>query len=103
MDGTYHTNIRHYLDDKGEMIAAPLPARKLACFLALIIDSTTSTRSVDCQDTGVRCRKRGCQGSIVSRLVEGAGTICWYCPACGHNGVIVDWQGTKWDQSSTRE
>jgi hypothetical protein len=102
MDGTYHTNIWHYLDDKGEIITVPLPARKLASFLALIIESVPSTRSADCHDTGVRCRKRGCQGSIVSRLVKDTGTISWYCPACGHNGVIGDWQGTKWDRSRTR-
>lgn len=103
MDGTYHTNMRHYLDGNGEIIEAPGPARKLASFLTLIIDSTTSTRSVECQDTGVRCRRRGCRGSILSRLIEDTGTICWHCPACGHNGVIVDWQVTKWDHSGTQE
>jgi hypothetical protein len=61
---------------------------RLACFLALIVDSETSIRFV------------GCQGSIVSRLVKDTGAISWCCPACGHNGVIVDWQGTKWDQSN---
>ncbi len=100
MDGTYRTNMRHCLDDKGEIVGTPLPARRLACFLALIIESTTSARSADYEDTGIRCRKRGCRGSILSRLIEDTGEIGWCCPACGHNGLIVSWQNTKWDQSN---
>jgi hypothetical protein len=27
--------------------------------------------------------------------------ISWSCPDCGHNGVIRNWQGTKWNQQAT--
>ncbi len=101
MPGTYCTNLRHFLDDKGEIIDTPLPARKLACFLALIVDRATSAESVTSHDTGMRCRKRSCRGSILSRWIEDTDEIRWHCPACGHHGLIVNWQGTKWDRSDT--
>jgi len=47
MDGTYVTDITHYLDDSGEIGTTPSPAKKPASFLALVIDSTTSTGSAD--------------------------------------------------------
>ena len=98
MSETYVTNITHYLDENGEIDYMPAPAKKLASFLVLIIDNTTSTGSINYDDTGIRCRKRGCHGSILSRLAEGAEEILWQCPICGHNGIIRNWQDTKWDR-----
>lgn len=99
MSNTYITDIKHYLDEKGEMAEMPAPARKLASFLVLLIDQTASVGSVDFNDTGIRCRAKKCDGFILSRITEDGEEIVWHCPVCGHNGVIRNWQKTKWDQS----
>ena len=89
MSGTYVTDITHYLDEEGELL--PSPARKLASFLVLIIDAVTQGDF----DTRIRCRADGCTGSIRASMND---EIAWVCPDCGHNGVIRNWQGTKWNQ-----
>jgi len=98
MSGTYVTDITHYLDERGELATMPSPAKKLANFLVLVIDSATSVGSTNYDDTGIRCRAEGCSGSVLSRLTEDAKEIHWHCPICGHNGVIRNWQNTKWDR-----
>ena len=99
MSNTLITDITHYLDERGEMAEMPAPARKLASFLVLLIDQSTSVGSVNYDDTGIRCRAKKCEGIILSRLTEDTKEIIWHCPVCGHNGVIRSWQNTKWDQS----
>lgn len=99
MTNTLVTNITHYLNEKGEMAEMPAAARKLASFLVLLIDQTTSVGSVNFDDTGIRCRAKKCEGFILSRITEDGEEIAWHCPVCGHNGVIRNWQNTKWDKS----
>ena len=95
-EGTYITDITHFLNDNGEMPAdLPHEAASLASFLALIIDSTTETGSSEFDEIGLRCRQVGCTGSILSRLESDE--IIWHCPICGHNGIISNWQATKWN------
>lgn len=98
MSGTYVTDITHYLDETGELADMPSPAKKLASFLVLVIDSVTAAGSADYHHTQIKCRKKGCSGFILALLNEDAGEIVWHCPVCGHNGVIRNWQNTKWDQ-----
>ncbi len=96
MSGTYVTDITHYLDDDGELPAElPSPARKLASFLVLLIDSVTQDIPARAHDTHIRCRQDGCTGSIRASMND---EISWSCPDCGHNGVIRNWRGTKWNQ-----
>ena len=99
MTGTYVTNITHYLDESGDIadIASP-EAKQLACFLVLIIDATSQNCSVVFDDTEIRCRSEGCSASILSRFEPETEDIIWHCPICGHNGMIRNWQNTKWDQ-----
>jgi len=96
--GTYITDITHYLDDAGELLPLPGPARKLASFLTLLIDAATSTASVQYHDSSIRCRTKACMGTILTMLSQNRDEIAWHCPACGHNGVIRNWQDTKWNQ-----
>ena len=98
-EGTYVTDITHYLDDQGEVSAEmPREARQLASFLVLVIDAASRNVPSDNQDISIRCRKADCTGSIRGSLVSPNGEIAWFCPDCGHNGVIRNWQGTKWNQ-----
>jgi hypothetical protein len=100
MTGTYVTDITHFLDSDGELVTEmPKPARQLASFLVLIIDAVTQAVPVRDLDTRIRCGKKACTGSIRASLTSSQDEIAWRCPDCSHNGVIRNWQGTKWDQT----
>jgi predicted RNA-binding Zn-ribbon protein involved in translation (DUF1610 family) len=99
MKQTYVTDITHYLDETGELAEMPGPARKLASFLVLLIDATSQVGPVSDFDTKIRCRTDACTGSIRTSLASMNDEIVWRCPDCGHNGVIREWQGTKWNQA----
>ena len=101
MNQTYVTDITHYLDETGELAEMPAPARKLASFLVLLIDATSQVCPVSNFDTNIRCRTDGCKGSIRTSLTRADEEITWRCPDCGHNGVIRNWQDTKWDQTKS--
>ena len=47
--------------------------------------------------TDVKCFKNGCSGMIKSAFRPDTEEIHWYCPDCENDGLINDWQGTKWD------
>lgn len=96
--GTYVTDITHYLDENGELMLLPGPARKLASFLTLLIEASTSAPSNQFQDSCIRCRTKACTGTILTMLLPGQDEINWHCPECGHNGVIRNWKNTKWNQ-----
>ena len=98
MNKTYVTDMTHYLDKNGELAKMPEPARKLASFLVLLIDATTQSFPALEYDTHIRCRTNACRGSIRTTLISRDGEISWHCPECEHNGVIRNWQETKWDQ-----
>lgn len=98
MNKTYVTDITHYLDKDGELAEMPGPARKLASFLVLLIDATTQFFPARDHDTRIRCRTNACRGSIRTSLMSRDEEISWRCPECENNGVIRNWQDTKWDQ-----
>jgi hypothetical protein len=99
MSKTYVTDITHYLDKNGELAEMPAEARKLASFLVLLIDATTQAIPAWNYDTRIRCRTGTCEGSIRASVTSKDDGIWWHCPRCGHNGVVRNWQGTKWDQT----
>ena len=99
MNQTYVTDITHYLDETGELAEMPAPARKLASFLVLLIDAASQVFPAGNFDTKIRCRTDACTSSIRTTLSSLDQGISWQCPDCGHNGVISNWQGTKWDQA----
>jgi hypothetical protein len=103
VEGTYVTDITHYLDDSGEMAHLPGPTRKLASFLTLLIEAATGSASEHYHDSGIRCRTKGCRGTILTALPLNQAEIAWHCAACGHNWIIRNWQATKWNQNRRSE
>ena len=98
MSGTYVTDITHFLDDTGEIVAdVPIEARQLASFITLLIEEASRAWPDSSCDSGIRCRGEACTGSIYVSLAAAEEEIVWHCPLCGHNGVIRNWQGTKWN------
>jgi len=100
--GAYIMNLMHYLNAEGEIVPdLNRSARELAYFLALVVDSVTTSFSQANPEveTKIRCRRKKCQGSIIGVLESVDEPIDWYCMECGHHGVIYDWQNSKWDNT----
>lgn len=98
----YITNLTHFLTDRGDIPKEmPQESRELASFLTLIIEETTDFESDAWGfETQIRCNQTNCQGRIHSRLlIEEDHEIYWWCPECRNEGIISEWEGTKWDQS----
>ena len=94
----YITNIQHLLDASAKMPnEMPKEARELISFLKLIIDITTKNVPHTLTATDVRCFEKGCNGMIKTALRPDTEEIHWYCPDCENEGLISNWQGTKWD------
>ncbi len=101
MAKTYITDISDYLNNIGLLKRdMPAPVNRMAEFLLAIIEAVTPKCPTVGHDTGVRCRKRGCKGSIHASLQSADGRITWWCPLCEQNGVISGWHGTKWDHTT---
>ena len=104
MGNMWVTDIRHLLDEKGDLPDdLPSPANHLARHLTDIVAAVT------CQDfqhdvipTPVECRRRParkkCTGHIHA-LIQKDLSIRWQCDFCGDAGYIQGWRGTKWDHT----
>ena len=96
------TNITHLLNHQGDIPKdMPQEARELASFLTFVIEATTDFDSEAWGfETGIRCNQKDCKGMIESWLIlEENHEIYWHCPICGIEGIISEWEGTKWDRS----
>jgi hypothetical protein len=103
MPDTFVTDMRHYLDESGEIPAGlPGPALNLALHQGAIVEWMTATLPEGNDWTNVYCRRspgrQRCRGQIIARFDEEAGTIVWQCPICGDGGFIYGWAGTRWDR-----
>jgi hypothetical protein len=94
----YISQMPHFLDDKGNIpIEMPKEARELASFMSLVVDSTTRKSPKTLTSTDIRCFEKGCQGMIKSEILGKNNEIHWKCSKCPNEGVISEWQKTKWD------
>ena len=98
MNRTYITNIRHFLDESGEIAEImPKSGRMIASYFASLIDTATKAFPTRSFNSSVRCRTPRCREEIVLTLTDPKKDIHWYCPGCHDEGYISNWQGTKWD------
>lgn len=102
MPNTWIVDITHYLDERGAIIAAPAPARRLAQHFAAIVGAVTCDPHEAKTGSAVRCGRRPgrkrCPGQIRAAItLDDRMDIVWECPACGDNGLISNWHGTMWD------
>jgi len=100
---TWITNMRHYLDEQGQLPMLPGPAMNIALYLGSIVEWLTShPKSERLCRTNVRCRRSPgrvrCIGPIEADFEENGEVIGWRCPFCGDNGYIRGWEGTLWDR-----
>ena len=108
MGDTWITDIRHFLDDTGEIPEVlPNPAVNLVHFLISIV-SWVSLFAPNCQRvTNVFCRRspkrKSCKGQIHAQLDSETSQIQWFCPLCGDQGIISGWEGTLADRRVPEE
>lgn len=88
----------HFLDETGNIPKQmPNEARELASFFALVVDTTTKNSPSTLTPTDIRCFEKGCNGVIKTAFRHANEEIHWFCSDCETEGVISDWQKTRWD------
>jgi hypothetical protein len=106
MANTWITNLRDFLTAEGEIGPQFGPARKLAEYFAKIVVHATTEPWDEPKKSALRCRRRParkrCAGVIETDSDPDTDAIVWWCPVCGDNGTISDWQGSRWDRTASR-
>ena len=103
---TLVADVRHYLDDDGNLPDLHPRAVSLALHQGAIVEWMTIALPEDeTEVTNVYCRRRPrhrrCRGQIHARFHPVTDAIEWRCPHCGDNGIIYGWAGTRWDRTPT--
>lgn len=103
MPKSFVIDIRHYLDDKGTLTPGlPVPAMAIALFCGAVVAWVSGWPGPDGELTNVPCRRSRsrppCWGEVCARLTPDD-RIEWRCRACGEEGVVSGWRGTRWDRS----
>lgn len=99
----YITNFTHFLDEDGNIpLTIPREARELASFLAMIVDEATKHFPERRWNTDIRCFNPACDSNAITEFVEEGNNTHWFCPECNTEGLIADWQDTKWDNIGMR-
>jgi hypothetical protein len=94
----YLSNMQHFLDMEGNISEyMPKEEREMVSFMASVVDTTTKNNPQTLTQTDIQCFAKGCYGLIKTALVPKTEEIHWYCPDCENEGVISEWQKTKWD------
>jgi hypothetical protein len=98
---TWITDMRDFLDE-GALADLPSPALNLVLHLGAIVAWMTSHPHDGEQRTNVTCRRspgrRRCVGEVFAAFQDDPRGIMWFCPRCGDNGLIHDWERTLWDR-----
>lgn len=85
---------------------APAPARRLALYLAAVVEAGTAASTGEVIATPLPCRRRParrpCPGRLVVRRLDIPSRIDWRCPSCGDAGEVTGWEGSFWDFTSKR-
>lgn len=96
------TNIKHFLDENGDVPDLPMEALELVKFLSAIIESASSHYEVPLSFSVTKCRcivdGKSCAGEIEVWVYAEDNRIGWECLECGDEGVISEWEGTLWDK-----
>lgn len=96
------TNIRHFIDENGEVPALTPEAHALLNFLAAIIEAATLDYGRPLTFADTKCRAvldgKPCPGEIEVWVYPENNLIGWECLECGDEGVISEWEGTPWDK-----
>ena len=95
----YVIDVRHYLNDKGDIAVKRGPARKMVDFVtAVIAHASDFDRPEEAPGpTCFKCRQR--DDRRVETGMADDEIVVWCCPACVTHARISGWQGTFCDDS----
>ena len=92
----------HFLNEEGYIVLESGPGLKFTEFLTAIISMISHPPPLP-EEFKVRCRRRPqrkpCNGIIKGEEDPETEDLIWWCPECGDNGTISNWQDTIWDLS----
>ena len=107
MPETWTTDLKHFLDEDGNLAFIPGPAFRLAEYFTAIVAMASHPDPDVPSSFLVRCRRRPgrkpCPGMIDCDLDFETEAVGWWCPVCGDNGYIYNWQGSLWDLRGMEE
>jgi hypothetical protein len=102
MGNTWVVDMSHFDYRDEEEHKFPAKTLKLWEYFGSIIAATLS-KSPPGLSTGIPCRRRPgrapCSGLIESELHPEGNKLRWWCPICADNGMISNWEGTRWAPS----
>ncbi len=94
----YISKLHHFLDETGNIPKnMHKSARELASFHALVVDETTKLLPARLTAIDIRCFEKGCDGNIRVEVQRQSEKVHWICSHCENEGIISEWQGTRWD------
>jgi len=100
MGDTWVIDMSHFDYPEKDAYKFSKPALKLWAYFGSIVDGTVG-RPPFKRTAGIHCRRRPkrvpCSGVIESELHPNGNELRWWCPVCGDNGRISNWEGTRWD------
>ena len=96
------TNIRHFLNENGEVPELNPEAMALFKFLTAVIETASAAYDQPLSFADINCRTvndgEACDGDIEVWIDPESHIIGWECLECGAEGTISDWEGTQWDR-----
>ncbi|OUS26238.1 hypothetical protein A9Q98_11000 [Thalassotalea sp. 42_200_T64] len=94
-------NLRHFLDEEGNVLELTEQAKTVFKFLSKIVSSVSENIEQPLIDVDLKCNTRAdeltCGGSIEARCIA-FGIIEWHCDSCEASGTISNWQNSMWDK-----
>jgi len=101
MADTWITKMSHFNWSDEEAHSIPNEAKNIAEYFSKILSNAILNCNAYSDNTGVRCRRKPqrkrCTGLIKAKINSDNNEVDWWCPVCGDNGNISDWEGTRWD------
>jgi hypothetical protein len=104
------TDLRHFLDEEGKLLALTEQAKTVFKFLSKIVSSISEHDSklteqpitgINLVAVNLKCNTRAeeinCEGDIEARCIN-ISLIEWHCDSCEAAGTISNWQGSLWDK-----
>ncbi len=92
-------DLRHFLDEQGNVVELTEQAEKIFKFLTTIVLSVSEHSELPIIVVDLKCNSRAeslsCDGSIEAKCV---GIIEWHCDTCAAEGSISHWQDSIWDR-----
>ncbi|WP_114325927.1 hypothetical protein [Candidatus Colwellia aromaticivorans] len=94
-------DLRHFLDEEGNVLELTEQAKTVFKFLTKIVSSVSENIEQPLIDVDLKCNSRAdelsCVGSVEATCIS-IGMIEWHCDTCEASGTISNWQGSMWDK-----